>query len=109
MTRTLRVMNKQNFFDRLRAWPWLLAALICCVVVGFIAPHQLGVLVWSLSKLCLGAYLGYWIDRGIFFYARPGDFSLTRDDRHTWEIVCWCMIRRAIVIAASVLALGLGV
>lgn len=105
-------MKKHTFFDRLRLWPWLLGALLTTTVVGVIAPHQLGVLIWSLSKLCLGAYLGYWIDRGIFCYARPGvvvEAAKQGGDGVAWTVACWCMMRRAVIIAAAVLALGLGV
>lgn len=105
-------MKKHTFFDRLRLWPWLLGSLLTTTVVGVIAPHQLGVLIWSLSKLCLGAYLGYWIDRGIFCYARPGAVvgaAKQGCDGVAWNVACWCMMRRAVIIAAAVLALGLGV
>lgn len=102
-------MKSHTFFDRLRAWPWLLASIIAVSVVGWIAPHQLGVLIWSLSKLCLGAYLGYWIDRGIFHYARPGKFQLESQLPDTWRAACLCMLRRALVMSAAILALGLGV
>ncbi|TFL14893.1 hypothetical protein CSC67_06005 [Pusillimonas caeni] len=105
-------MKKHTFFDRLRLWPWLLGALLTTTVVGVFAPHQLGVLIWSLSKLCLGAYLGYWIDRGIFCYARPGavvEAAKQGGDGVAWTVACWCMMRRAAIIAAAVLALGLGV
>ncbi len=87
--------------DRLRAWPWLAGAIIAMVVLGVLAPHQLGVLVWSLTKLSIGAYLGYWIDRSVFPYARPHELKIE------WRI--WAMMRRAIIVAAVIIALGLGV
>jgi hypothetical protein len=94
-------MDKQSILDKLRAWPWLVAAVITTAIVALIAPYQIGVLAWSLSKLAIGAYLGYWIDRSIFPYARPG--SIANTHRHM------AAIRRAIIVAATVLALGLGV
>lgn len=97
-------MDKRTLIDLLRAWPWLAGAILATTAVALIAPYQLGVLVWSLSKLSLGAYLGYWIDRSVFPYARP----------HVAE-ARWLhagglrQLRRAIIIAAAILALGLGV
>ncbi len=91
----------RSLIDRLRAWPWLAAALLATFAVGVIAPHQLGVLVWSLAKLALGAYLGYWIDRSVFPYARPHELRV--------PYRCHAMLRRAIIIASAVIALGLGV
>tara|TARA_Y100001936_G_scaffold232564_1_gene257631 strand:+ start:4376 stop:4600 length:225 start_codon:yes stop_codon:yes gene_type:complete len=74
--------------------------------VAVIAPYQLGVLVWSLSKLSLGAYLGYWIDRSIFHYARPHQLAIEIDGE---LIIAAALVRRALLVAAAILALGLGV
>ncbi|MEX0732862.1 MAG: putative holin [Aquisalimonadaceae bacterium] len=95
--------------DRLRAWPWLLAAVVATAVVGLLHPYQLGVLVWSLSKLALGAWLGYWIDRSIFYYARPGSISVHNPNVATAYVLAAAMLRRALIIAAALIALGLGV
>lgn len=105
-------MKTQNLLDKLRASPWLIATLLMATAVGILYPHQLGVLLWSLTKLSAGAYLGYWIDRSIFYYARPGSFFPEKPTGKTpefWGVVCQSMIRRAIIIAAAILALGLGV
>lgn len=105
--------------DQVRAWPWLVSGAVFTAVVTFIAPHQLGVLAWSLSKLGLGAYLGYWIDRTVFYYARPGTLfenaNLLAHDgqiegaqkmRHQASLAA---LRRVGIMAATILALGLGV
>jgi len=109
----------ETLYDKFRAFPWLLLALIATAVVAWLAPYQIGVLVWSLSKLCLGAYLGYWIDRTIFHYARPGDLfhmanrlasrDLNNGARHMRHQASLAALRRVGVIAAAILALGLGV
>jgi len=103
-----KLLNKLHIgpklLDKLRIGPWLILALITTVGVGFLYPHQLGVLLWSLTKLCWGAYLGYWIDRSIFPYARPG--NLLGPPASSLGLF---MLRRAIIIAAALLALGLGV
>lgn len=108
-----------TLLDKFRAFPWLLLALFATAAVGHFAPYQLGVLVWSLSKLCLGAYLGYWVDRTIFHYARPHDFYhiASRLDaqgprngaRHMRQQAGLASLRRVGVMAAAILALGLGV
>jgi hypothetical protein len=102
-------MNKHTFFDKLRVTPWLVAALTMAAIVGWLYPHQLGVLLWALTKLSFGAYLGYWIDRSIFYYARPGDINVRHADRYTALLVAACMLRRAAIMAATIVALGLGV
>lgn len=104
-------MNRQtrhNILDKLRIGPWLILAIITTFIVAMLHPHQLGVLLWSLTKLCWGAYLGYWIDRSIFPYARPDRFNpdLDTNERTSWEVL---MLRRALIIGAAILALGLGV
>lgn len=112
-------MNTHRLLDALRLSPWLLGALLTTILVGWMAPHQLGVLLWSLSKLSLGAYLGYWIDRSVFFYARPGDLhrlaSVAIENarpavtRMAYQNYRAAMLRRALIMAAAILALGLGV
>lgn len=99
-------MNRSTLLDKLRIGPWLFGAIITSIVVGILYPHQLGVLLWSLTKLCWGAYLGYWIDRSMFPYARPGEWVEANADRPQLPMV---MLRRVIIIAAAILALGLGV
>lgn len=100
-------MTRESLFDKLRLGPWLIAALIMAAVVGWLYPHQLGVLLWSLTKLSFGAYLGYWIDRSIFYYARCGNY--TCQDANGLSAVALLQLRRAIIIAAAIVALGLGV
>ena len=86
--------------DRLRAWPWLAAALVACTAVAVIAPWQLGVLAWGLAKLSCAAYLGYWIDRTIFPYSRPHEACSPQAGASAQQ-------RRAIVLAAAMIALAL--
>ncbi|WP_328184652.1 putative holin [Marinobacter sp. OP 3.4] len=100
-------MDKQTFLDKFRAGPWLIVTIVMAAVVGFLYPHQLGVLLWSLTKLSAGAYLGYWIDRSIFYYGRPGD--ICHKDIDTALLIIGSMMRRALIMAAAILALGLGV
>lgn len=115
----MNTQTRYNLLDKLRIGPWLILAILTTVVVGLLYPHQLGVLLWSLTKLCWGAYLGYWIDRSIFPYARPhGLFGRANDlafseniegARNMRRAAALATLRRAIIIAAAILALGLGV
>ena len=100
-------MDKQTFLDKFRAGPWLIFTIVMAAIVGFLYPHQLGVLLWSLTKLSAGAYLGYWIDRTIFYYGRPGDIA--NEGLGNALLIIGSMIRRALIMAAAILALGLGV
>lgn len=100
-------MDKQTFLDKFRAGPWLIFTIVMAAIVGFLYPHQLGVLLWSLTKLSAGAYLGYWIDRTIFYYGRPGD--IRHKDLEAALLIIGSMIRRSLIMAAAILALGLGV
>ena len=95
--------------DKLRAGGWLVAAIVLAAIVGLLHPHQIGVLLWSLLKLAAGAYLGYWIDRSIFYYARPGEVDVSHPNSATAHLLSACMVRRALIMAAAIIALGLGV
>ncbi|MDT8428510.1 MAG: putative holin [Pseudomonadales bacterium] len=107
-------MNLKSLFatvpDKLRAWPALVVAIIAITIVATIAPYQIGVLVWSLSKLALGAYLGYWVDRCLFPYARPhtllGGGGLGGPPDYRLDLAT---LRRAIIVAAALVSMSLGV
>ena len=93
--------NESTLHSILRGWPWLVLAVLATLAVFYIAPHQVGVLVWSLSKISIGAYLGYWLDRSMFHQARPPEVD--EPVRHH------ARYRRAIIIAAAMLSMGLSV
>lgn len=82
--------------DRLRATPLLLLGAVTFAVVLWLNPAKVGLLIWGASRLGLYAYLGYWVDRIIFPYARP--HTLTGIAEGTaWK-------RRALIVAAAILA-----
>lgn len=105
--------------------------LICLLfVVGLaaalavISPQQLPVALYKLSLVTLAGYLGYWLDRWVFPYARPDSFLVAVDwradakpaqDRANHAVVPGCeqvyaaaQIRRALIILGAMLAMGLG-
>lgn len=110
---------------------WLLVALVLSLVVWWIAPQQLPVSIYKLSLVALAAVAGYWIDRSLFPYARPdvfleldtGDAPLSpldcdddsdscvlqaAPDEALLRVMGICMLRRAIIVAATMLAVGMG-
>lgn len=83
-----------------RLWEWFLLTAILLVIVHLIAPANTQVVVHKLSLVTLAAVLGYWLDRRIFYYARPDE--VLGDGRRIAEI------RRAIIIAACIIGVSLG-
>jgi hypothetical protein len=92
--------NPLKLIGHLRQWPWLAAALVGAGLVGIYRPSMLGLLLWSLCKLCFGAGLGYWVDRSIARGLRPHELAGEAKDR--------ALLRRAIVVASAILAMALG-
>ena len=110
---------------------WLLAAALLSLAVWWIAPQQLPVSIYKLSLVALSAVAGYWIDRSLFPYARP-DVFLALETTHNplpplecddasdtclliaepnealLRVMSMCMLRRAIIVAATMLAVGMG-
>ena len=101
-----------------------LAAIACMAVVAMVSPVQLPVAVYKLALVLVAGYLGYWLDRWIFPYARPdgylarewrdhgGDFP---DDMADYAVVpgyepvfAAALLRRALVVLGVMLAVGLG-
>lgn len=107
---------------------WLVIALVLIALVWFTAPQQLLVSLYKLSLVSLAAVAGYWVDRSLFPYARPDSLlTLSMDDDADEEpdpegitllssgpddtllrLAGMAMLRRAIIVAATMLAVGLG-
>lgn len=122
-------MSESRFF---RMADWLLAAVILSALVWLLAPQQLPVSLYKLSLIALAAVAGYWVDRSLFPYARPDSFlafvgendeaedaddggpegdqiavSLV-SDQPMLRLMGVAMLRRAIIVAAAMVAVGLG-
>ena len=107
---------------------WLFIMVLLMAAVWLLAPHQLMVSLYKLSLVTLAAVVGYWLDRSLFPYARPHYFilptaqefpaPLSAEHGHIWspavssgtmpDLASWCMLRRAIIIAAAMIAVSLG-
>lgn len=89
----------------------LFCALVLIIVIGAIAPHQLPVTAYKLSLISLAAVAGYYIDRECFPYARPDRLLALhiQEPAAGWAaIYAAAQIRRALVVAAVVIAVALG-
>lgn len=102
---------------------WLLIAALLVMTVLLLAPYQLPVGVFKLCLVAMAGVAGYYFDRSVFPYARPDGYlcmdwrggSEEREYSPDYEVVEGCQlvfaaaqIRRAIVIAAFMIAVGLG-
>ena len=87
---------------------WLLITLVLLACVWAIAPHQLPVSLYKLSLVTLAAVAGYWIDRSLFPYARPDSYLMGMMRADQLQLMGMAMLRRAIIVGAAMLAMGLG-
>lgn len=86
----------------IRLLDWWIIALALIAIIVFIAPQQLGITVYKLSLVSLSAVAGYRLDRSIFPYARPDNKELSEQARSA------AGHRRAIIVAAAMIAVSLG-
>jgi len=115
---------------RPRLTGWAIATLLLALLVWLIAPQQLPVSLYKLSLVTLAGVVGYWLDRSMFPYARPDRFlpateiddtfrvgddqvecaiELSLDlDAKLVQLAGMAMLRRAVIVAATMLAVGLG-
>jgi hypothetical protein len=102
---------------------WLLIAVLLIAVIAVIAPKQLPVALFKLTLVSLAAVLGYQLDRSLFPYARPDSYlkldwrcvggRCTRDADYQvvsgyQRVFALAMLRRAIIVAAVVIGVALG-
>lgn len=86
--------------DKLRAAPLVAIFLIAFAITVALAPAKAGLAIWGVAKLACGGYIGYWIDR-LCYRPESRPHRLEGISRGAAEK------RRAIIIAASVIATGL--
>ncbi|MBK6853254.1 MAG: putative holin [Burkholderiales bacterium] len=93
----------------LRLWGWVLITAVLLAAVWALAPQQLAVSVYKLSLVTLAAVVGYWLDRSLFPYGRPDELlERTLVQPELAAAFAAAMLRRAVVVAAAMLAMGLG-
>lgn len=97
------------------------AALALAVAVAILAPQQLPVIVYKLALVVLAGVAGYILDRALFPYGRPHLFNPWTKASRCWKEPCekgWpgktpviyaaMMARRTAIVAAAMLAVGMG-
>ncbi len=123
----MQIFKKLSRLRAGRMTDWLVAAVLLAALVWWVAPQQLPVSLYKLSLVALAAVAGYWIDRSLFPYARPDVFLMlgTEEietdaddgascaleacaDDALLRLMGLAMLRRAIIVAATMLAVGLG-
>lgn len=100
-----------------RAGSLFALALVALVIVGFVAPQQLGVALWKCSLVVLAGWTGYWIDRSLFPYGRPHralENAYTAFTQTNYEVADInvrlfnaATFRRAAIVVGTMLALAL--
>lgn len=85
---------------RMIEWMIITAALLAIIAV--VAPHLLAIDLHKISLLTLGGVVGYWIDRGLFPYARPDKLSGVA------IMYSAAMLRRSVIVGAAILGVSLG-
>lgn len=112
-----------------RLFGWLIATVILIGLIALLSPQQLPVSLYKLSLVVTAGVVGYWLDRSLFPYARPDQFIVHVDPIEDacdadldgdcklipFELVdgdgfvfALAMLRRAIIVGCSMLAMGLG-
>lgn len=89
---------------------WLLLAVCLSLLVFFYFPQQIPVSLYKINLIAIGGVVGYWLDRSLFPYARP-DRYCDDDFAHFVEhdlLFIAAQIRRALIVAAAMIAAGLG-
>lgn len=104
---------------------WLITALMLSMLLLALAPQQLSVTLYKINLIFIAGWIGYWLDRALFPYARVDRFleseeesELNGDDEglnFSLEytpprdlLAAASMLRRALIVGAAMLAVGMG-
>ena len=96
-----------------RLFSWILATLFLLLLVLLLAPQQIPVSLYKLSLITMAGVVGYWLDRSLFPDGRTSYFF------HVWQEdvkgttrsalpLAAAMLRKALMVAAAMLAISLG-
>lgn len=106
--RAIKPLLLRHFQTRMVGWAWV--TLFLLIAIGVTAPQQLPVSLYKLSLITSAAWVGYWIDRSLFPYARPDAFLegplVVR--KGCYRAFAAAQQRRAIIIAACIIGVALG-
>jgi hypothetical protein len=108
-----------------RMMDWLLVAIVLSLFIFALSPQQLPVSLYKLNLITIAGVVGYWLDRSLFPYARPDIFQaqdveydaiddgdVLRFDLEVFPpndlLFAVSMLRRALIVAAAMIAVGLG-
>ncbi|MBS1186711.1 MAG: hypothetical protein H6R04_729 [Burkholderiaceae bacterium] len=89
---------------RARMSLWLIVSVLLLASIAVTAPRLLPVSLYKLSLITTAAWVAYWIDRGLFPYARPDGFTMDTQQL----LYASAMIRRALIISAAMIGVALG-
>ena len=78
-----------------------LFALAFIVFVLASRPEQVYLFGWKLALIATAGWIGYWLDRELYPYARPHEASAKEQPL--------VMIRRAIIVGSAMVAAGIAV
>lgn len=108
-----------------RMTDWLIFAIVLSLLIFALFPQQLPVSLYKINLITIAGVVGYWLDRSLFPYARPDTFQgkeVEPEDADDIDglhfdlevfipndlLFAVSMIRRAIIVAAAMIAVGLG-
>ncbi|MCK5769482.1 putative holin [Algiphilus sp.] len=96
-----------------RLWPLVLISIGLLATVAVVAPGNLPVVIYKLALVSVAGCAGYWLDRWLFPSARVHTFLRAgHDDPETAErkvrLAQAAMLRRAIVVAAAMVGVTMG-
>lgn len=94
-------LSFQKRFPELRMFECVVIGAVAFAIIAWTSPQQLTVTVYKLLLVCIFALLGFRLDRMIFPYARP--------DKVVDEARDWATMRRAVIVAASIIGGTIGV
>jgi Putative 2/3 transmembrane domain holin len=95
---------------RMLSWVVLTAVLLAASLFAQSAwpGNVVSVSLYKAHLMALGGWGGYWLDRALFPYARPDMFLAGSSTDRTANVFSSSQLRRAIIVAACLICVGLG-
>lgn len=87
---------------RFRMYDWVVATAVLLAIVAYVAPEQLGLIVYKMLLVSIAAAMAYWVDYSLYRQLKQRlDESLTPDIFGAMRILSRALIFIGVVLGVT--------
>lgn len=84
-----------------RFWRWLVCSAVLVAIVAYLAPQQVGLLLFKVLQVSLGVVVAYLADKVLFRHAPPVNEALAPDAFGGARLLSRAVLAGAVIIGVT--------